>query len=67
MCKDCIVLDERLRKLSFELWQVKKANTNLRGELNYERREKEKLIKEKKKGQKQHYRNGQKRSAHRMK
>lgn len=61
MCKDCMVLDERLRKLSGELFQVKKANTNLRAEVKYERREKEKLIKEKKKGQKQHYRNGQKR------
>lgn len=65
MCNDCAVLHERLQKLSGELYQLKKANSNLRGELKYERREKSKLIVEKKK--KQHYRNGQKRSAHRMK
>ena len=59
MCNDCSVLHKRLQKLSFELYQVKKANSNLRGELKYERREKEKILKEKKK--KQHYRNGQKR------
>lgn len=60
MCNDCDVLHERLQKLSGELFQMKRANSNLRGELKYERREKEKLLKEKK-GKKQHYRNGQKR------
>lgn len=65
MCNDCSVLHERLQKQSAEMYQLKRAITNLRGELKYERREKEKLLVEKKK--KQHYRNGQKRSAHRMK
>lgn len=59
MCNDCIVLHERLQQLSQELFQVKRANSNLNNELHEERRQKNKLIREKKK--KQHYRNGQKR------
>lgn len=62
MCNDCIVLHERLNQLSHELFQVKRANSNLQTELHEERRQKNKILREQKKQQdKQHYRNGQKR------
>lgn len=62
MCNDCMVLHERMKGLEHELHQVKRALSNARAETKYERREKEKLIKEKKKTI--HYRNGQKRSSY---
>ena len=59
MCRDCEVLHERLQELSHELFQLKRANTKLKGDLRHERQEKAKLLKEKK--QTQHYRNEEKR------
>lgn len=59
MCVDCDVLHDRLKQMSGELFQVKRACTRLQGELRHERQAKVKLLKERK--EKQHYRNGQKR------
>lgn len=61
MCMDCPRLHEELQKQAGEMYGLRKRITNLQGELRYERKEKAKLIKEKKQGQKQHYKNGQKR------
>jgi hypothetical protein len=58
MCNDCGRLHAELQKQSAEMYGLRKRITSLVGELKYERREKGKLIKEKKKGQKQHYKNG---------
>lgn len=58
MCQDCIVLHEKLQQQNYQMWQMKRAIINLRGEVKYERREKDKLIRERKKNQKSHYKNG---------
>lgn len=59
MCEDCGVLHERLKEMSYELFQVKRACSNLQKDLRKERREKGKLVKDRK--EQHHYRNGQKR------
>lgn len=59
MCNDCVVLYEKMKSQEYQMWQMKRTIINLRGEVKYERREKEKLLKEKK--EKIYYRNGQKR------
>lgn len=62
MCNDCAVLYEKMKSQEREMYSMKKTITSLRGELRYERKEKEKLLKEKRQNRnKQHYRNGQKR------
>lgn len=62
MCQDCEVLHERLQQQAGQMFQMRKAIVNLRGQLKYERREKEKILKDRRQEQKrQHYRNGQKR------
>lgn len=61
VCKDCVTLHRRLKELSNELFQVKRANSRLKGEVRHERQEKEKLLKDRREDRRQHYRNGQKR------
>jgi hypothetical protein len=58
MCNDCARLHEELQKQSAIMYGMRKRITGLSNDLKYERREKDKLIKEKKKGQRQHYKNG---------
>ncbi len=58
MCNDCAVLQEQMKAQEYQMRQMKKTITKLRGELKHERREKDKLIKEKRKKRKNHYRNG---------
>jgi hypothetical protein len=58
MCQDCERLHEELQRQAGEMFGLRRAITNLRAELKEERRAKQKLIKEKKKGQKPHYKNG---------
>lgn len=55
------VLLAELAKAHSKIYALTNALRNTRGELKQTRREMQKLIKEKKQGQKQHYRNGQKR------
>jgi hypothetical protein len=61
MCRDCEKLHEQLQEQAGIMFGLRKTISNLRGEVRYERREKEKLIKEKKKNQKPPLRKGQKR------
>lgn len=63
MCMDCARLHDELQKHQGEMFALRKRITSLQSELRYERREKAKLIKDKKKEQKQHYKN-RKRGAH---
>jgi hypothetical protein len=60
MCQDCERLYEELKKQEAISYGLRKWISSLKGELKYERREKAKLLKEKRE-QKQHYRNGRKR------
>lgn len=62
MCNDCARLHEQLHEQAAMMFGLRKRITRLQGELRYERQEKSKLLKEKR--QKDHYRNGQKRSNH---
>lgn len=59
MCNDCVRLYEELQKQESISYGLRKRITSLMGELRWERKEKAKLVKEKK--ERQHYRNGQKR------
>lgn len=59
MCQDCERLHEELHKQAAVMFGLRKRITRLQGELRHERKEKAKLLKEKK--EQQHYRNGQKR------
>jgi hypothetical protein len=59
MCNDCVRLYEELQKQESISYGLRKRITSLQGELRWERKEKAKLVKEKK--EKLHYRNGQKR------
>lgn len=62
MCEDCQRLYDELQKQEAVSYGLRKHITSLRGELKFERREKEKLLKElKEKRKHDHYRNGQKR------
>jgi hypothetical protein len=62
MCQDCERLYEELKKQEAISYGLRKRISSLKGELRYERKEKAKLLKEKRElNQKQHYRNGQKR------
>lgn len=58
MCSDCDTLHRKLKEQSHEMWTLRKTITKLRNELKYERKVKQQLIREKKKHQKQRYRNG---------
>lgn len=58
MCNDCTRLHEQLQQQSYEMYGLKRRIIRLRSELKKERREKDKILKEK---EKNHYRNGQKR------
>lgn len=62
MCQDCAVLYEKMKSQENEMYQLKNALRNKNAELRFERRQKEKILKEKKKVN--HYKNGQKRGAH---
>jgi hypothetical protein len=64
MCKDCERLHEQLQEQSGIMFGLRRRISQLRGELKYERREKEKIIKEKRKNQKPQLRKGQKRGQH---
>lgn len=59
MCQDCERLYEELQKQEAISYGLRKRISSLKGELKFERKEKAKLLKEKK--EQQHYRNGQKR------
>ena len=59
MCNDCVRLYNELQKQEAVSYSLRKKISSLRGELKYERREKARLLKEKKEST--HYRNGQKR------
>lgn len=61
MCDDCARLHDELQKQAGIMFGLRKRITRLQGELRHERREKAKLLKEKK--EKSHYRNGQKRGS----
>lgn len=62
MCQDCERLFEELQKQEAISYGLRKRISALKGELRYERKEKAKLLKEKREQKKkQHYRNGQKR------
>jgi hypothetical protein len=61
MCQDCARLYDELQKQEGISYGLRKRITSLKGELRWERQEKARLIKEARKGEKQHYRNGQKR------
>lgn len=60
MCNDCLVLHERLQKMSEELFQVKRALKRSQHDLKGERMKLQHHLKLQK--EKKHYRNGQKRS-----
>lgn len=60
ICQDCVRLYEELQKQETISYGLRKRITSLKGELRWERQEKARFIKEAR-GQKQHYRNGQKR------
>lgn len=62
MCQDCERLYEELQKQESISFGLRRTISNLRGEVRYERREKEKLQKEMRKNRKPHLRKGQKRS-----
>jgi predicted RNase H-like nuclease (RuvC/YqgF family) len=50
-------LQNKLEELNTELFHVKRANSKLKNEVRSLRREKEKKLREERKGQKQHFRN----------
>jgi hypothetical protein len=58
MCQDCERLYEELKKQEAISYGLRKRISSLKGELKFERREKAKLLKEKK--EQQHYRNSRK-------
>lgn len=62
MCNDCVRLHEQLQEQSATMFGLRRTISNLRGEVRYERREKEKLMKEMRKNRKPPLRKGQKRS-----
>ena len=64
MCKDCARLHEQLQEQSGIMFGLRRTISKLRGEVRYERREKEKILKEVKKNRKPPLRKGQKRGSH---
>lgn len=64
MCNDCVVLHEQLQQQNYQMWQMKRTIINLRGEIKYERKEKMKLVKEKRQRQKPKYKNGKRGTKH---
>jgi len=64
MCEDCGRLHEQLQEQAGIMFALRRRITRLRSQLKDERREKEKILKEQNKNNKQHLRKGQKRGHH---